>query len=108
MNDAELNAAHGVPVLHISVGDVLRKRKAEGALSPEQCRKIQDQELMDGRDIVAFMKDDLEKMKLEKHFVVIDGFPRSLDQMRAFEDSVCQWSRGQGPRQVYSARKSPC
>lgn len=81
--------------MHLSVGDMLRKRKTEGALSPEQCKKLEDQELMDGRAIVDFMEEDFEEKGLENHLIIIDGFPRNLDNVKAFENSVCERSRTQ-------------
>lgn len=83
---------------------MLRQRKAEGGLSPEQCRKTEDQELMGGQDIVALMVEDFEKMGPGQHLVLIDGFPRNLDQLKAFENRVSQGH--EQAKRVYPARQN--
>lgn len=74
---------------HISVGDLLRKEKARGALPPEVTEKVEKQILMDGRQIVKIIASTgVETMLGQGEVVILDGFPRNMDQLHAFREKV--------------------
>lgn len=74
-------------VHHISVGDLLRKEKARGALPPEVTDKVEKQILMDGREIVKIIASTgVEEVLGRGEVVILDGFPRNLDQLHAFRE----------------------
>jgi adenylate kinase family enzyme len=76
-------------VHHISVGDLLRKEKARGALPPEITEKVEKQILMDGREIVKIIASaGVEEVLGRGEVVILDGFPRNLDQLHAFRERV--------------------
>lgn len=90
---------------HVSVGDMLRRLEAQGALSAEQARRTREQELLGGHELVALLKEEVAKVcagakptgegrwgeylaRLGEPVVVIDGFPRNMEQVEAFREKV--------------------
>ncbi|ROW13463.1 hypothetical protein VPNG_04359 [Cytospora leucostoma] len=89
-NDHELRNIHGpgtppITVHHTSVGDLLREQDAAGALPPGLAEKVRKQILMDGRDITEIIASaGVGKMLDRGDVVILDGFPRNMDQLHAF------------------------
>lgn len=79
-------------VRHISVGNLLRqiKNDATHALAETITSKLNKQELIDGHILVSILKSDLSQEEPEhgRRTVLLDGYPRNMEQLRAFEDEV--------------------
>lgn len=79
---------------HTSVGDLLRAQAAAGTLPPALAEKhVRHQQLMDGAAITAVLESSgvlrREEGEEEKgRVVVLDGFPRNMDQLLAFAARV--------------------
>ncbi|CAN8104685.1 unnamed protein product [Discula destructiva] len=85
-NDTELNGPRNLTVHHTSAGDLLRRQVAAGALPPALVEKVDKQILMNGRDITTIIAESgvLDRCNRgEEGVVVLDGFPRNMDQLRA-------------------------
>lgn len=96
--DEQLRSVQGpgttLPVHHTSVGDLLRKQVDAGALPPELVEKVEKQILMDGRDLTRIIASaDIEGRLARGEIVILDGFPRNMDQLRAFGDEVSERCR---------------
>lgn len=89
VDDAMLNVVHGRQVVHMSVGDMLRKHMAEGTLTPEQSDKVRSQTLLDSRDVVDMISVPLTEARQQRKLVLVDGFPRSKENLDAFRRKVC-------------------
>lgn len=100
---------------HVSVGDMLRRLEAQGALSAKQARRIREQELLGGHELVALLKEEIAKFRagakptgegrwgecsarLDEPMVVIDGFPRNMEQVDAFRAEVMSPMQCRRPR----------
>ena len=97
--DDELRAIRGpgttIQVHHTSVGDLLRKVAATGALPPELADKVKNQILMDGSDITKIIASaGVEEMLDRGEVVILDGFPRNMDQLHAFGEKVSKAPSG--------------
>ncbi|KUI70644.1 Uridylate kinase [Cytospora mali] len=91
VSDNELRTIHGpgtsIRVKHISVGDLLRQVKAAGVLPHDLAEKVEKQTLMAGGDIVEIISSAGVRDLLNRgEVVILDGFPRNMDQLRGFED----------------------
>lgn len=92
--DHELRTIHGpgtppVTVHHTSVGDLLREQDAAGALPPGLADKVRRQILLDGRDVTEIIASAGVREMLDRgEVVVLDGFPRNMDQVHAFREKV--------------------
>lgn len=76
---------------HISVGDLLRNEKDD----PDSVFGEFLQESMQNSVIVPpslttmLLKDKIQEIQSRGNNVLIDGFPRSIEQAKAFEAEVC-------------------
>ncbi|KUI55751.1 Adenylate kinase isoenzyme 1 [Cytospora mali] len=91
VSDDELRTIHGpgtsIKVRHISVGDLLRQVKAAGVLPHDLAEKVEKQTLMAGGDIVKIISSaGVQDMLNRGEVVILDGFPRNMDQLRGFEE----------------------
>ncbi len=75
---------------------MLRLLKAAGKLSPGCTKSVEEQRLLEGHDLVTlFESAGLEERLVGGAVVIIDGFPRNVDQLRAFDEAVRgPWQRG--------------
>ncbi|KAI9896164.1 hypothetical protein N3K66_008336 [Trichothecium roseum] len=78
------------PVKHISVGNLLRRIKNDtthpqsGVIAPI----LNKQELINGNLLIPIIRSELERIETlepEGRAVLVDGFPRSLAQLKIFE-----------------------
>lgn len=93
VRDAEFNIVSGPCILHKSVGDVLRGLVSEGNLSTEQKLKVEKQELIGGVELAEILEGEVEKARASGHTLLLDGVPRNLEQLKAFDVKV----RGRHP-----------
>lgn len=79
-------------VQHISVGDLLRRIKDDSAHPQAEAvaSMVSRQKLVDGSVLVPILKLELEGSGTSelRRAVLVDGFPRNLDQLRFFEAVV--------------------
>ncbi|KAH8424898.1 uncharacterized protein LDX57_002643 [Aspergillus melleus] len=74
---------------HLSVGDLLRKQEASGSLRPDLVRAIQGSALLEVDDLVSILKHAVEELSnAGKRRLLIDGVPRSFDQIEHIEAAV--------------------
>lgn len=74
---------------HTSAGDLLRAQAADGTLPPALAEKhVRQQQLMDGAAITAVLESSGVLRREEGRVVVLDGFPRNMDQLLAFAARV--------------------
>lgn len=75
---------------HTSAGDLLRAQAAAGTLPPALAEKhVRQQQLMDGAAITAVLESSgVLRREAEGQVVVLDGFPRNMDQVLAFAARV--------------------
>jgi len=84
--------------LHLSVGDLLRSEVASGSAVGHEVEGIMKSGgLVSDRLALSIVRESIEKarsMTDKGPFrVLLDGFPRTLDQAMMFESSVCRVSR---------------
>lgn len=75
---------------HISVGDLLRRIKNNNTDPQAEvlAYMLNKQELIDGKVLVPILKTELEELESRdrrKRGILVDGFPRNLEQLRQFE-----------------------
>lgn len=61
---------------------------AQGGLPPEQKRKVEKQQLMNGKDLARLLGGEVDKAKKEGRVLVLDGVPRNMEQLKAFHTEV--------------------
>eukprot|EP00878_Enallax_costatus_P024111 GHUV01025704.1.p1 GENE.GHUV01025704.1~~GHUV01025704.1.p1 ORF type:complete len:118 (+),score=23.45 GHUV01025704.1:185-538(+) len=72
---------------HISAGDMLRGQVAAGTDTGKIAESIMKEgKMVPSSMIIGLLKDELSKHEHTK--VLIDGFPRVLDQLEEFEQQV--------------------
>lgn len=67
--------------------------RAEGKLAPGAVDKVEGQVLMDGREITGVIRSAgvvSEILGGEDNVLVLDGMPRSMDQLLEFEETVSE------------------
>lgn len=77
-------------VHHTSAGDLLRAQAAAGTLPPALAEKhVRQQQLMDGAAITTVLESSgVLRREAKGRVVVLDGFPRNMDQLLAFAKRV--------------------
>ncbi|PLB47672.1 P-loop containing nucleoside triphosphate hydrolase protein [Aspergillus steynii IBT 23096] len=74
---------------HLSIGDLLRKQAEVGDLRPDIIRAIQHSALLETEDLVPIIEHAIEELsKAGKQRLLIDGVPRSVQQIGAIEGAV--------------------
>ncbi|MEO1959296.1 MAG: adenylate kinase [Nautiliaceae bacterium] len=86
--DAELIAKRNPDlIVHYSTGDLLRAEVASGSeLGREIKNYIDDGKLVPLKIVIDTIKNAIEKAN--KPIILIDGFPRSVEQMRALDEML--------------------
>ena len=70
---------------HLSSGDLLREEVASGSALGQSCIKtMQEGKLLPSSTIMAMLKKNMAGHP--GHYIALDGFPRSADNCRDFED----------------------
>lgn len=80
-----------INIHHISVGDLLRRAMSAGALPPHLVDKVERQVLMAGDELVGIIASAAgvgDRLGRRGEVVVLDGFPRNMDQLHAFGERV--------------------
>ncbi|XP_011503135.1 PREDICTED: adenylate kinase isoenzyme 1 [Ceratosolen solmsi marchali] len=79
--------------VHLSSGDLLRDEVASGSARGKELQNLMSKGLFVPTDIVlALIKEKIEKTKVENPStkgILIDGYPRELEQGLQFEKDVC-------------------
>jgi adenylate kinase family enzyme len=80
-------------VQHISVGNLLRRLKNNTAYPNAGVLEsmLNKQELIDANILVPILKNELEELESRdqgRRVILVDGFPRNLEQQRVFENTV--------------------
>lgn len=76
-------------LVQVCVGDLLRREAAcDSPLGKNIAEIMQRGEIVPGEVTMALLKAELAAVGGECNGVLIDGFPRAMDQARAFEDLV--------------------
>lgn len=75
---------------HILVGDLLRRIKNDNTNPQAEvlAYMLNKQELIDGKVLLPILKTELEELESRdprKRGILVDGFPRNLEQLRQFE-----------------------
>lgn len=74
---------------HISVGDLLRKMREEKACPDSAiATHIEKSILMPGDTLVKILHDTVSALDDRHRVVLMDGFPRNMDQLRTAETHV--------------------
>lgn len=77
-----------VDITHISTGDMFRAAIKEGTEMGKKAKEYMDQgALVPDEVVVGMVKDRLCKPDCKKGFL-LDGFPRTLDQARALDETL--------------------
>ncbi len=80
--------ARDTGALHISTGDMLRQHVSRGSELGEQARAYMDKgQLVPDEIIIAMVKDRFAQPDAGKSWI-LDGFPRTLAQARALDESL--------------------
>ena len=88
--DAQIIAErHKDKIVHYSTGDLLREEVASGSELGKKIKSYIDQGKLVPLDIVI---DTIKKaiQKADKPIILIDGFPRSVEQMKALDEMLKQ------------------
>ncbi|KAE8150281.1 P-loop containing nucleoside triphosphate hydrolase protein [Aspergillus avenaceus] len=74
---------------HISVGDLLRELSRSGSLNERTKRAIQQNELIEIDQLTHILESTIEDLKKAgKTKLLIDGIPRSIEQIIPLEDTI--------------------
>lgn len=73
-------------VNHISTGDIFRSEIGKGTALGMEAKSFMDKGLLVPDEVVNNMvKSYLEKLEDKKNGFLLDGYPRTLDQAKAFD-----------------------
>ncbi len=80
--------ARDTGALHISTGDMLREHVSRGSQLGEQARAYMDKgQLVPDEIIIAMVNELIAELDASKSWI-LDGFPRTLGQARALDESL--------------------
>ncbi|EFX01594.1 uridine kinase [Grosmannia clavigera kw1407] len=83
------NLARDFGLKHVSVGDVLRKAVLEPDVDNTILKYVQTSELLPTELLFSVLNPHLLSGKEgHAHIILLDGFPRQLDQARSFEEEI--------------------
>lgn len=75
---------------HLSVGEVLRAEVASGSQLGQEVQQLMKDGLLVSDDIaLRVIRDAINRACLHGSKILLDGFPRTVEQAVAFEHSVC-------------------
>jgi adenylate kinase family enzyme len=79
---------------HLSVGDVLRAEVASGSELGQEVQQIMKDGLLVSDEVaLRVIRDAINRACLSGSKILLDGFPRTVEQAIAFESSVCTPSK---------------
>lgn len=76
------------PVVHISTGDMLRQHVAAGTPLGKKAKSYMDQGQLVPDDLIVAMVEDRLRMGDAKRAWILDGFPRTVPQAHALDQSL--------------------
>lgn len=80
---------HDYGVLHVSTGDMFREAMTNGTTLGKQVKKIIDAgDLVPDEVTNAIVKERLSQKDIRDHGVLLDGFPRTLDQAKTLDQML--------------------
>ncbi len=87
--DAEFIAKQNSDLIHYSTGDLLRDEVASGSELGKKIKNFIDNgKLVPLNIVIGTIKHAIEKA--DKNIILIDGFPRSIEQMKALDEMLKQ------------------
>ncbi|OHB64945.1 MAG: adenylate kinase [Planctomycetes bacterium RBG_13_62_9] len=85
--------AESYGVVHLSSGDILRRERAEGTKLGKQAQSYMDAGTLVPDDVIVQMMSEAVG-KLAGRGYVLDGFPRTVKQAQALDDSLAAGEAG--------------
>lgn len=72
---------------HLSTGDLLREEVASGSERGKELEEVMKEGKLVAQEVILELLE--ENIKKQTKMVLLDGFPRELEQAKTFEDKVC-------------------
>ena len=84
-------------MVHISTGDLLRDARTDGSKRAQTIIECQDKGILVPFDIVLdLLKERIMKPDCESNGYILDGFPRTIEQAKAYDEILKELNRDLG------------